>query len=106
VFSQAGYLAIAFIVGHDALRNGFVHATGMPGLRFTAVAASIALALVATSMAAVLGRGTVLRRLIDHLASTRCGLARRALGDRLARLRDGALGTDYVTAATPCHSSC
>jgi uncharacterized membrane protein YbhN (UPF0104 family) len=99
VLSQAGYLAVAFIAGHEALRNGFAHATGMPVLRFTAVAASVLLAVVATSMAAVLGRGTVLQRLMDALENARFPIARRALGDRLTRLRDGALGTDDVTAA-------
>ena len=99
VLSQAAYLAVAFVAGHDALRNGFAHATGMPGLRFIAVAASVVLAVVATTMAIVLGRGTVLRRLIDVLESTRFGLLRRAVGDRLERLRLGALGTDDVTAA-------
>jgi uncharacterized membrane protein YbhN (UPF0104 family) len=99
VLSQAVYLAIAFVAGHEALRNGFAHATGMPALRFSAAAASMGLALVATTMAAVLGRGTVLQRLIDWLGSARLGFVRRALGDRVARLRDGALGTDDATAA-------
>lgn len=99
VLSQAAYLAIAFIAGREALRRGFSHALGMPALRFTAVLASIALGLVGTSMAVVLGRGTVLQRIVECLATARLGVARRIFGNRLARLRDGALGTDDATAA-------
>jgi len=99
MFSQAGYLAVAFVAGHEALRAGFAHATGMPALRYSAAVAAAALALVATAMAAVLGRGTVLSRTVEWLGRTRLGVVRRALGDRVARLRDGALGTDDAAAA-------
>ncbi|HEX4336421.1 MAG TPA: lysylphosphatidylglycerol synthase domain-containing protein [Polyangiaceae bacterium] len=102
VLSQAGYLALAFILGHEALRRGFSHATGMPALSLVAPIAACALAGVATTMAALLGRGGAFRGLVDRLAASRL----RFVADRATRLRLGALGTDDVASAffrTPWH---
>jgi uncharacterized protein (TIRG00374 family) len=92
--SQAAYLAIAFFAGGDVVARGFEKAAGIPALRFIALVAAGALFLVATSMAALLGRGTAFQSLLGRLGHTRWP----ALQKRLARLRQGAQGLDGAAA--------
>jgi uncharacterized protein (TIRG00374 family) len=95
VSSQAAYLAIAFALGHEALRAGFAHATGIPSLSFVALAAACALAVVGAGMAALLGRGSTLQRFVGWLSKSRF----RCVARGGARLRDGAHRTDDAAAA-------
>src|SRR5262249_38320729 len=95
VLSQAAYLGLGFLLGGAALERGFAKATGVSGLRFLALFAAFALFLVATAMAALLGRGNLFQSLLAHPAAARWP----TLHARLVKLGHAAHGLDRAAAA-------
>ena len=95
VSSQAAYLAVAFFVGHRALRDGFDRAAGMPGLASVALVAACALGLTGASLSVLLGNGSAFRRLVERLSRTRIAF----VGRHAPRLKRGAHGMDDTARA-------